>query len=361
MDLISIIIISALASCAVIGLIIGLCKGFSHCPSGGIEYVLVCVGTILLGGLVKSSFKSSADTGIAGVITLGIGIALIIAFSGTSALCRKLFNGSRKKKIASGKKHGSGNGPSGFVDCIFGGFSLAVKGVVVAGVTAAAVLVAVDLAQLGFTDEYFGVIYAGESWSAFKPYIFDCLVLGLIFLAVKHGFNSGISSLLWIFVMFAMVAFAGYASYHLAFNVESFGSLANSVAAVIAGEGEITEQATLIARCIVTAGIFLLTLVVIVPVGIFVPRLLDRARDGRLFFAIDGVGGAVISVAMVAATLLVAGNILQPFCYDLEKYSFIAGFTSYFDKSAVATYFYNKNILTEFGVPPMLPLLDWIG
>ncbi|MDE7329841.1 MAG: hypothetical protein K2N30_01930 [Clostridia bacterium] len=359
MDILSIVIIVLIIAAAALGLIIGLVKGFSNVSSWGAEYVLACLFTILIGGAVKNGMGGDANqTAVAGIISIALGVAFVLLFGATSAICRAVFRGSKKRKIAEGGKE---KGASGFMDRIFGGVTLAVKGVVIVGVVAAFILVALDLAQLQGLNSTLGGIWETSSYLAFKPYILDCLYIGLVLLALKCGFHSGISSVLWGFLVLGMVVFAGLASYNLAFNVESFSGAVNSLAGLFAGGGEITGTSVTIAQWALTAIMFLLMCVVIVLVAIFVPKLLGYARNSKIFYAIDGAFGALFAVTLVLGILLVLGSIVQPLAVEPEKYAFMAEFTSYFENSAFATFFYDNDVLSLMGMPPILPVTEWLG
>ena len=360
MNVLGILIIAAIVSAAVTGLVIGLVKGFSNSSAWGVEYALSCVLTVLICGAVKNGMNGGDEqVAAAGLVSLGIGTGFILLFSATSLLCRTIFRHSKKRKVAElGAKP---TGASGAVDRLFGGFTLAVKGVAIAGVVATFVLVALDLAQWEVLNGFTGDIFDIAVYTAFKPYMLDCLYLGLLMLAVKCGFHGGISNVLWGVIVLGMVVFAGFASYNLAFNVESFQGAVSSLSGVFAGGAEVSEMNVTVAKWALTAIIFLLMCVVIVLVAIFVPKLLDFARNSKIFYAIDGVFGALFSVSLVIGLLLVLGNIVQPLAVDLERYAFMSKFTSYFESSSFATYFYDKDILSMFGVPPLLPLNEWLG
>ena len=353
MNIIGTIILILVIAATVLGFIIGLCKGFAKVNSWGVEFALTALITTLVGGAMAK--EATVAKGIATVI---IAVALLLLFSLFSSLIRKGFASSKRKKIARGKRR---SGPSGFFDSVFGGVTLAVKGFVLAGVVSAFVLVALDLSQFAFVTESMADIYANPSWLTFKPMMMDFFYVGLITLAVKCGYSGGISNTVWGLLVLGMAAFAAFAAYHLAFNVESFQGAVGGLARVFAGEGEITDMSLTIARWALTAGLFLLMLVVVILIGIFGSKLWGAARNSKVFCAIDGVLGALFASAIVLGILLVLGNIVQPLAADLEKFPFMAQFTSYFETSGVATYFYNNDLLTLMGLQPLLPLAEWLS
>ena len=359
MDFIGTIILVVVIVAAVLGLIIGLCKGFSNVSSWGVEYLLACICTILIGGAVKNSAGGS----VAGIVCLAIGVASLMLFGWTSGLCRTIFRRSRKKKIARGKNKKE-TSPSGFMDVIFGGVTLAVKGAVIAGFISAFLLAALDLTQLGGLMGINGLY--GGGYLAFKPYMMDCFYLAFIMLALKCGYRSGISNVLWSFIMLALVAFAAFGAYNLAFNVSAFDGVAASIAGTLQEMLSSAESilgsglGETIARAILAVGIFLIMLVVVILIGVFVPKLLVCARGNKVFRSIDGLIGAFCAVVVVAGIMLVVGNILQPLVSNPEAYVFIANLASYFEGSAFATYFVDNNLLVLFGMPPIFDLTQFI-
>lgn len=354
MNVVSIVIIVLLAVFSIVGLIVGLCKGFSHVKSWGVEYLLASLLTIGIGGAVSKNFTGD-NAAVGGFICIGLALVFINAFSGTSALFRKIFRSSKRKKIAKGGKK---KGASGFVDRIFGGVTLAVKGFVITGFTASFILVVLDLSHIPLDAQTFGAVYESAAWTAFKPYLMDFLYIGVLMAAIKCGYQSGISNALWTLVVIGLVVFAGYVAYNLAFNVQAFGAAAQNIAPKIMellGEMGNEELALNLAKWALTVGVFLLELVVVILVAVFVPKFLNFARNSKAFYAVDGVLGAVFAIVFAAGLLMLAGSIIQPIS-DLE---IMAEFTAYFEKSAVATYFYDKNIISLLTDAPLIPIRDY--
>lgn len=354
MNVIGTVILILIIVATALGLIIGIFKGFSQVKSWGIEYLLASLLTVLIGGAVSKNF-AEGDAATGGIINICLALALINAFAGFSALLRKIFRKSKRKKIEKGGKR---KGPSGFVDRIFGAVTLAVKGFVIAGVFAAFVLAALDLSQLAFVTEKLGDIYSNAAWINLKPYLMDFFYIGVLMAAIRCGYRSGISNALWTVVVIGLAVFAGFVSYNLAFKVEAFTNAASNLAPTIEGLlGDMgnPDLALTVSKWAITVGMFLLMLIVVILIGIFVPRFLNSARDGKIFYAIDGTLGATFALVIVAGVLLLAGSIVQPIS-DLD---FMAKFTSYFDKSAVATYFYDNNLINFFAGGPLVPIRDY--
>jgi hypothetical protein len=97
-------------------------------------------------------------------------------------------------------------------------------------------------------------------------------------------------------------------------------------------------------------------LVVVILIAAFVPKLIDRAREGVIFRTVDGVLGAIILTVFIFAILMVLGAVAN----SLSDYEFMNVFTSYFEKSKIATFVYNRNLLNEFGLL-VIPVAQLIG
>lgn len=357
MNVTGIAIIVLLVFATVLGFIIGLCKGFHKVKSWGVDYLLATFATIGLCALIGKGFNND-DAGMAtlGIVSLIVGIIMILLFSLTSALFRKGFNSSKRKKIERGGKKG---GPSGFFDSIFGGVTLAAKGFVIVGAVSAFGLTVADLAQIPVLNDMLGDIYTNPGWTAFKPLLMDFFFMGVIMAAIRSGFNSGISSVLWAFCMIGLVCASAYIAYHLAFEVESFSGAVNSLAALFAGENAVGDTQLLMAKGALTGGLFVLMLVVVILIGVFVPKLLTAARNGSAFFVIDGIFGALFSLVLVVGLLMFFGTFVQPIS-DGEEFVFMAKFSSYFETSKIATFFYDKNVMILNGMQPLVPVNEWL-
>ena len=91
--------------------------------------------------------------------------------------------------------------------------------------------------------------------------------------------------------------------------------------------------------------------------AIFVPKMINVARDGKIFRAVDGIFGAMIACAVALGALMFVGGVLQTIS-DLE---FMNVFTSYFDDSKIAVFYYTRNSFAALGIMPEIPLRDWLA
>lgn len=380
MDIVSIIIVSLIALFAVIGAVTGVAKGFTQVKSWAVEMLLAGVISIALSKL----FSSKLDDGtVKAILSLGICLVLVCLLMLVFVILRKRLSKSiekRKQKwyyehydeiegnteqilSALGKedtktynkltkrKFRQSGGAWGVVDRVFGGVTLAIKGAVMSGIFFAVVLAVLDFSRLpaegGALYEALGDIYSSSIWAFFKNFIFDFLLVGILMVCIKSGYSSGISSAVWTLVVIGLIGGAGYLSFHLSTTVPSFVSVAGNLEAKLAdklaGVAGILEGVGLttlkLCEILIGIGIFALMLVAVILIAVFVPRLIDRARDSVIVRSIDGVFGAIIFTAVCFGIIFMLGAVLKTI-YEVQ---FMDVFNAYFEKSGIATWIYDKN------------------
>ena len=359
MSIANIIILVLLIATGVIGLAVGLVKGYTKVKTWANDYVLATLFTILLGLIAKNS--EGTASAIFGIVVLVCAAAFILL----CALISKILQKFIAKRLERRKENGKKGGFLGLFNRLFGGFTLALKGITLSAIIVVVLLTVLDLSGIEAIKNAIADCYSGGLWVMIKPHIFDFIVVGIMQLCIRHGFENGIVSSAWSLFVVALVGLAGYISYHLAFNVAAFNGPAESFGEVL--EGSLGSAVTflsgigitpvVLARIIILIGFFILFGIVVALVAKFVPRLLHFARMGSAFYVIDGVLGALVSTVVVVALLLIIGNILQP----LQGLEFAATLDSYFEGATVANFIYTDNILISFGMPPLLPLRDWLA
>ncbi len=397
MNIVNIIILAFVGVFALIGLIVGLVKGFTRVKSWAVELLLCCSVCIAVSTFALNKMTGSTPA----IIALALSVSLVCIFM----LLFEVFRKSLSKKIEKRKqlsyykqydemedntekilsalgtedkkqykkltkrKFKQSGGAWGVVDKIFGGLTLAVKGFVIAGMLAAITLAVLEFARLtgegGKLYSSLGGIYSNRIWLLTKNYIFDFLFVFIVMLCIKFGYASGISSCLWTVAVIGLIVGSGVLAFNLAFKVDEFVSVAVSlegkIADKLAGVAGMLESIGLttlkLSKIIIGIIIFLLLLIVDIIIAVFVPRLIDRARDGVIFRGVDGVIGALVLTTFISGILLVVGAVANAM-HDL---AFMNVFNAYFEKSAVATYIYDKNILNEFGLLKNIPLINMLG
>lgn len=351
MSIFNVINLVWLLTFTVIGLIVGLVKGFKRVKSWGSDYLLSALSTIGIGAILKNC---GIDTKIAGIVVLSCAIATLFLFMGLSALIRNLISRSFERREDDMRTFGW----VGVINRIFGGFALAIKGFVIAAIVCVIVYVALDLTQIAPVKTALSSIYQGKIWISIKPYLFDLIILGIINLAVRHGYSSGISSALWSLIVLALLIGCGFAAYNMVFKSTLFDGAANSLSIKIGNRlPNIQNYSLTISKWIFTALIFIAFAIVTAIISFFASRVLTFARAGSAFYVADGILGSFVLTLIIVGVMMFVGFMIQP-VYDLD---FMKPLTDYFADSAVAKFFYTNNLLTGFGVPDLLPLRNWFA
>lgn len=404
--MILIIAISVVALALIIGLIVGLVKGFTDTKTWATEYLFTVVLSVLIYALADTSGMSATA---AAVLKLGTAVAFILIFALLSSRGKALFKraiarnrkrsyyktyGEREENVMqildaiesgdekaykklTNRKFEESSGAAGVANMICGGLTLMIKVAVILAMIALVALVLLDFTHFEFVEEALGEFYAGGFWQFISKFAMDAFVIGLMFLAIRSGFRSGILGALWVLAVIGLIGGAGYLSYWLCFNVPAFqntaagmtegtlGGITSSIADAANGISlEIT--ATEVAQILLAAGIFLVLLIIIIIAGIVVAGIISRAREGKAFGVVDGVFGAIVALAIVVAVMLFAGSVL----YSISDVDFMDGFNSYMwyvsskgttKDAAIASVFYQNNPLNSLGFMQNLPIRDLFG
>lgn len=393
MNIIGIAIICSILSFAIVGGAIGAFKGFTRVRSWGVEFIFTGLLALPITGLISSKMKGGA-TIAAGFVSIGITIFIIGLFMFLFWLFRKLLSKAiekRKqmsyyskyieneqntvkilsalaaedikeyKKLTKHKPKQSG-GVWSILNRVFGGVVLALKGVVIAGLLSATFLVILDFTRLaqegGTMYPLLGKLYENGSWVFFKKYFFDFIVIGILMASIKIGYTSGISHAVWTVTVLGMVIGVAGLAVHLAFNVGEFVAVAENLSGYLTGKIEMLEQLKIgkvAAQVILALIMFVVMLVPVILIAVFVPKFIDIARGGKIFKAVDGVLGAIALTVTILGVLLIYGAIVNSM-HDLE---FMTVFNTYFEKSGIATYIFDNNILNAMGILK-LPVTDYL-
>jgi uncharacterized membrane protein required for colicin V production len=398
MGIINITLLAVVCVFSIIGLIVGMVKGFIKSQSWAIEVLIASLIAIGVDAVVQKAITSNAL--VCGVVSFAIAVVALVVMQILCASLRKgLSKAIEKRKELSDyrqydekqdhteeilaaleendkkayakltkKKFRSSGGGWTVLDKTLGAVSLFFKGLFLSGVIIAVGLVAVDLTYLasegGKLYDLFGGVLSSGAWVFCKKSLFDVLTVLMVSICLKCGFKSGVSSAIWGIFVLLMIVGIGWLSWYLSFNVAPFisfaelintkvSSLTESIATILE---KLSISTLVISQYILTVLMFLAMLVVVIIISVFVPRFIDRAREGVAFRTIDGVFGAVILTVFMFAILLVLGAVANSF----YEYEFMNVFTSYFENSKIATYVYDQNIINEMGLL-VLPVAEWIG
>lgn len=393
------IIVAALAA---IGFIIGFIKGFTNVRTWANDYLFATLCTLL----ALKLFNMEGDNRF--WLICGFTVGFLIFFMIVSRWTHVFFaNGIKKRKLRSfydhyeereendedildaidlkdertyrklsGKKFRESSGAIGIFSRICGGITLMIKAVVIAALVASAVLVVIDLIQVSAVGgvDMIQKIYQSSLWALVKKYAFDFYLVGIVLLCIRIGFKGGLLTNLWTLVVIALLIGAGYVSYNFAFHVEAFRPAVEGLSVSLTGKidefvqsgnlqaaaekfGDTSGLALFISRCIFTAVFFIVLLIPVILCAVFVPRLIDFARDGVIFSVIDGILGAAVLLGIVMGLILVLGATF----YTLDEFDFMAKFKEYIGDSKIATIVYQDNILNGLDFFTKLPLKDWLS
>lgn len=382
--MLSLILIILVAVFAVWGLIAGIIRGFTNSKSSAVELLLVGVICIIIGRLlIKNMAGDASDSNdqnlLPGLITIVAVIVLICIFMTIFTMFRK----SMRKRIENRKqlsyykqydeqqanteeildalsvddtktykkltkrKFKQTAGGWGVTNRLLGGLVLAIRGIVIAGFISVIIIMFLEFARMS-DGSFTGNLYESSIWLGLKSYIFDFAFVGIMIMCIKSGYENGITSTIWSLLMIVLVIGTFFISYKLAFTVEEFGSAAESIGEGLSDKLEsISGVLDMVGLTGKTLGKIILMILVLIPllfivilIGKFVPRMLDSAREGKIFHAVDGVFGSIILTLFVMVILLLIGAVFSSIS-DLE---FMQVFTAYFEKSGIATFLYDRCI-----------------
>lgn len=343
---------AVLALIILLGFIIGLVKGFTRVHTWAGEYVVSAMLTIAVSKILDSA---GVPVVVAGSVTIVVAALLLLGCMGLFKLIKSLIQNSIDRCDEQFRKYGVVE----VLNRVFGALALAIKAFTISMIFLVPVLIVLEAAQIKFLEDILANVCESAFWYALKPVAFDLMVIGIINLAIRHGFSQGISSSLWSLIVIALTVGAGFLAYHLVFNTGTFANATSALADKLQGwfKMEVLKNFTQsIAQWIIAAAISLLLLIVIAVASFFMSRAINFARLGTGFYVVDGIIGAFVALVISVAVMLFIGYVMSPL-YGLD---FMQHFDTYFQFSTVARYFYNNNLLIEAGVPVLIPLNEWL-
>jgi MFS family permease len=379
-----------ICAAAVLGLIAGLVKGFDKSSAWGAVVLLA----VLLARLLTYTTQSFSGNGLF-ILVAAVGslLLLMLIFALLKKLVKKQLakayqlyeyktydeQEENKERIlnaldAGDKKEYKKNvsrkfkkkaGGWGVFNRILGGVVVALNTVMCFALIISFLLVLVGFAQIPSLTELFAEALASDAWlNLGLKLVFDLFFMVLLYACIKMGYKGGISGALCTLIILAMLGGAGYLANYIAFNTETFASLAaqmvegglgetlNSVASAMSALGVTAET---LAKIILMVGLFVLFLIVVIIFGIFLPKLVNRLKEGKAFQIVDGVLGAVVLTAIVFGILLFVGGVLSTLS-DLE---FMSGFNECIQLNYIANSLYGYNPLASLGILDNLPFRGW--
>lgn len=376
----SAILITLVCVGAVVGALAGFFRKFTKTSFWGITVLL----TLLFERMIGTSVKKESDSyGLAVILTA---IIVLLVFAAVFLALQKLLeravtarrklseyknfddraesdalilnavdNGDRheyRKQLRKKKKIRDSAGIWGILDRIFGAVSGTFNVLVGVGAVMIFILLFADLSGISAIKNAFSTQLSSSNWAGLGTEIgLDMLIVCALSLGVFLGYRGGISSALSLVVVLGLVVGFGIASWSIASGEACAGTVEKLKSGQLSALG---GMADVIAKAIVAAIIFMLSLVVIILVAIFLPKLIERFRENKVFIAVDGVLGAIFMCAVVTVLLLAFGGI----AYTLNDLPFMAQFNGYAKQACIGDAIYSCNPMgSAFGG---LPLHDWL-
>ena len=382
MSIVSILMILALIVGVALGALAGFFKKFHGASISGITILLTLAIDKIIGSAVK---KTGFGYGLALLITV---VVSLLIFSLAVAILQNLMtrvvdarvqlshyrnhdnveeteayilsavdSGDKreyKKQLKKLRKIKDSAGVWGLVDRILGAVNGGINVLVAIIVVISAILLFADVS--GLAPEAFGSSLASSAWAKFgKGIALDLPLISVISMSIWSGYKNGICSVLSTVVVIAMLVGFGFASYSIASSEACAGavdSLANG-SLLASVKGFLGDKTTLIAQIIITILIFVLSLVVVILVAIFLPKVIDKFREDKVFGLADGVLGAVVLCFVVTALLLVFGGVSA----SLKDVAFMEKFNSYEEMACFGDAMYSCNPLSSAFTN--LPFAGW--
>lgn len=376
----SAVLIALVCVAAIIGALVGFFRKFSKTSFWGITVLIALLFERMIGTSVD---KKNGGYGIAVILTAIIVLLVISAvLLGLQQLLAKAVaarkklseyknyddraesdalilnavdNGDKReyrKQMRKKKKIKDSAGVWGVLDRIFGAVSGGLNGIVGVGAVIIFVLLFADLSYISGLQNAFSVCLSSASWKGLGTDIaFDLLIVSTLSLGIRIGYRGGISSTLNIVVVLGLVVAFGLASWSIASSEACAGAVEGLKGGLLSSLANTLGDGTdVIAKAVIALIIFALSLIIIIIVAVFLPKIIDKFRENKIFNAVDGVLGAIFACAIVTGLMLVFGGV----AYSLNELEFMAKFNEYAKHACIGDGIYSCNpvgsaLLNTFG------------
>lgn len=381
----SAVLIALVCVGAVLGALVGFFRKFTKTSFWGITVLIALLFERMIGTSVK---KESNGYGLAVILTAVIVLLVISAvllslqqLLAKAVKARKKYseyknydereeadalilnavdnNDKReyRRQLRKKKKIKDSAGAWGVLDRIFGTVSGCIN--VLTGLAAVIVflLLFADMSGISAMQNAFSSPLKSSSWEGLGSNIaFDLLIICALAIGIRVGYKGGISSFLSIVVVMGLVIGFGIASWSIASSEACAGTVEKlkegKLSAVSGLFGGATDMA---AKAIIALIIFALSLIIIILVAIFLPKIVEKFRENKVFKSVDGVFGAIVMCAAVLMLLMVFGGI----AYSLHDLSFMEKFNGYASLACIGDGIYSCNPMgSALGG---LPIRDMFG
>lgn len=367
------------------GAVTGFFKKFTNSSFWGITALLTLLLQMAVGAGVK---KSSGGFGIAVLVTT---VVILFVFTVAAAVLKTLLKrvvDSRKRishyknvdnleenealilnavdtgdkreykrQLKLGRKIKDSAGAWGIVDGVVGAVNGAINALMGLGMAILALLLFVDLSQISFLNSLFSSALNSGSWTGLGAKLaFDLPLICVLALTIRIGYSNGISSVFSFVIIIGLLAGFGAASYSIASSSMCEGAVEGLKNGMLASlTGVLGDSTAVVAKLIIAAIIFLLSLIFVILIGMCLPKITEKFRESKIFSMVDGVFGAVVLTIFVIALMMVFGGI----AYTLNDLSFMERFNYYAEYSNFGDCMYSHNIMNSLF--QSLPLRGWFG
>lgn len=262
-----------------------------------------------------------------------------------------------KKLLKKSRKIKDSAGVWGVLDRIFGAVSGCINVICGLGAVILFLLLFVDLSGISALQNAFSGPLSSASWDGLGTDLaLDLPLVCALSLSIRIGYKGGLSSALSIVVVLGLVVGFAFASWSIASSEACSGAVEALGNGMLAGlKGTLGGAVDTVAKAIIAVIIFALSLIVIILVAVFLPKIMEKFRESKIFSAVDGVLGAVLMCGVVVMLLLVFGGI----AYTLHDVAFMAKFNVYAANAHLGDGIYSCNPMgSAFNG---MPFRKWFG
>ncbi|MDE6557756.1 MAG: hypothetical protein K2K39_01480 [Clostridia bacterium] len=371
---------------AVIGAVVGYFKKFTKTSFWGITSLLTLLLERAIGAGVK---KGSAGYAPAVLITT---VVILMLLSLVAVILKKLLQkavDSRKRlshyknfddveesealilsAVDSGDKRQyrrelrkrrrikDGAGGWGIVDGVLGALNCSINVLMALGSVILVMLMLADISGLKLAEIIYGTALKSGSWKGLGHSLaLDMPIICVLALSLRIGYKSGISSILGIVVIVGMLGGFAISSWAIASSEACAPAIEGLKNHILSGvSGMLGSNADTVAKAILAAIIYLLSLVFVILAGICIPKVCDKLRESKVILAIDGVAGAFVLCTAVIAVITLFGGI----AFTLSDLPFMEGFNAYANNAHFGDCVYTYNLFGNL-IYNLIPIRSWFG
>lgn len=381
----TVVLIIAVIAAVVIGAVVGFIKKFTDASFYGAAVIITLLLVKLVGSAVKKGSKGYALAVLISAVAVLLILTLVFtvlqlllknavearkelshyknyddAEENEALILSAVDSGDRrqyKKLVKKRKKIKDSAGIWGFLNRVFGAVSGFLNGLVAVSAVVVCILLFADVSNIGFLQTAFEKSLNSDAWNKTGASLaFDLPLICALFLSIKLGYNGGISSVICTVVIIAMLVGFGFASWSIASSAGCAGAVEGLKNGLLGSFSEkLGGAADTVAKVIIAAILFVLSLIIVIITAIFLPKLTDKLRDGKIFVAVDGVLGAIVLCAFVTVLLIAVGGV----AHTLWDLPFMEKFGEYAAQSNLGDGLYTYNPMAS--VFEGLPIRGWFG